>query len=133
MNRKTLKLIFILFVAAAIVSSCNAISSKRVGCVCTNIGNEMNCRYKLFSDQETDRIKVESGETLEISYDVEVESGELRISLLNPDEEVVWEKDFMEAASDTATYQANEDGKLILIVEGVDTEGLFNISWQVME
>lgn len=133
MYRKIWLLMFVLLITIALVSACNTTVSRRINCACTNIGNEMKCRYSLFTDQETSRIKLTSKETIEISYKVAVESGNLQIRLLNPNKEVVWDKTFEDDAMDTVSYQIVEGGRYTLVVEGFDTEGSFELSWQVQE
>ena len=133
MSRKTLKTLFIVSVLVILTSACSAATSKRVDWVCVNHENEFDCRYTLFSGQETENINLRTGEILAISFDVEVESGELQMILMNDSEEPVWKITLKESLSDVTSYQATENGDFYLVIKGMDAAGSFNITWQILE
>jgi hypothetical protein len=129
MNRKNI-IIFcsLVLFANALLLSCNAVS-KRIGWSCINTSNELDCKYQLFSGQETEGIFLETGETLEIKYDVQVEAGGIGVYIQSPSGETIWETDLIQTASEEIEFQAAESGNYRLIVEGRETRGAFKIHW----
>ena len=127
-SRKLKTLLIILLVSGFLMSACNS-STVRVGWVCLNSSNELSCKYKLFSGQETENINLDIGEKLTMSIDIQVVSGEMKISLTNPNGEVVWEENLNDTASYTKNIQASDSGNYLLVIEGIETEGSFDIKW----
>jgi hypothetical protein len=54
--------------------------------------------------------------------------------ILNPNDEPVWEVTFAEGEDLTNTVQVEmgQDGSYELVVEGDDTQGRFEIEWEVL-
>ena len=125
-------IVVILFVTVGFLSACRSTTIK-IGWVCVNDKNELDCRYNEFSGKEIKSIKVNEGETLEFSFDIEVQEGELAIKILDPSENTVWEKEFIQSVSEGDAITATESGRYRLVVEGLETAGAFIITWQVID
>jgi len=125
--------IVLFLVLAVLISACSTASSKRMGWVCVNDSNELDCSFELFSGQEAEKIKLEEGQTLDIAYEVEVESGELWIGLVDPDDVAVWEVDLSQTVSDTVSVPVEASGNYHMVVEGMDAKGAFNITWDIID
>jgi len=58
-----------------------------------------------------------------------VQMGRLTIKWLDPSGVVVWEKVFSESASGTEEIVSESHGSYSIIVQGQDTGGSFNVTW----
>lgn len=105
-------------------------SSLRFGWHETSSRAHKAARYETFSGTEDATIRAEAGQTITLSYDVEVSKGSLGLALYAPDGTTLWEETFPADASDTVALRAPEDGRYTVRVVGVNTGGSFDISWQ---
>ena len=91
---------------------------------------------------ERKSFRVKANQAVEIDYEVSVEKGTLTLSLINPDGETVWEETFEEAEGDggepknsfSGDYELEavpKTGRYGLHIEGDQTGGSFDVSWQV--
>lgn len=133
MKRKyILDIIFLSILATLLVSACST-SSIRIGWSCTNGINEFDCKYREFTGREIEEIDLNADDTVEIMYDVEVESGILVIQIEDPEGEIVWKIEQVDNYSDEVTLPADEKGRYRMIVEGQETQGSFLIEWDIEE
>jgi hypothetical protein len=87
--------------------------------------------YETFNGVERLRAPADAGETLVIRYDATVEKGALTIRVENPRNDTVWETTVQEAQSDTVRLPAERDGTYMILIEGDDTGGSYDVSWDV--
>lgn len=80
--------------------------SRQVGWVGLNYLNIIDVSYQFFDGKKVERIQVDAGNTFNLDYDVEVDDGTLRLELIDPDREMVWEASFLEDNEDVMTFQA---------------------------
>lgn len=126
--------IVLLFSGMAQAGCGNAQSSIRIGWVRINLGEDRQAaRYTTFTGRETVLVDVNSGQTLTLGYATEVGRGALSFEVLNPENEVIWEVSLEEGRSDTVGLVAEQNGTYKLVIEGQDTGGSFDVSWEVGE
>lgn len=105
-------------------------SDLRVGWLETSGLRHKTARYRSFDGLERASFRAQSGETIELDYEVEVERGTLTLTLTDPDGEPLWEETFQEDAADALRLSAPQSGRYRLRIEGDSTQGAFDISWQ---
>lgn len=89
--------------------------------------------YPLFNGREVDFIKLESGETLHLSYDRIVEAGSLTLPWESPDEDLIWEETFTEGKQGTFDFTSEMEGRCRIIVIGDETRGELDLAWEIIE
>ncbi len=129
MNRKSTIIIYFLL-TVILLSACST-SSQRVGWSCINPSGELNCTYRLFSGKEIEKISLENGEKLTVDFDVQIESGEVKISLQNPEGVPVWDTGLSQTTLDIFSIEIKESGDYLLIVEGIKSRGSFIFDWEI--
>ncbi len=129
-HTKNLFFILSIIIIASVLSACSS-STTKVGCVCMDSSNELDCQYKLFDGREIKNIDMDAGEVLQVHYEVEVESGRLSLILQDAAGEVVLERAMPSTSEDDLTYTATEDGRYRLIIEGLDTKGSYLVNWSL--
>lgn len=126
------KLILILAaVALAALVGCESSSSLKVGWVETSSANQHTARYATFSGTESTGVAVEGGQSLTVDYDVTVEKGTLKLAILTPNDETIWEQTFSEGDTGQARVTAAENGRYHIDITGSDTGGSYDISWEI--
>lgn len=116
----------------ALVGCSNARSSIRIGWVSINSGADQKvARYATFTGRESALVRLTPGQTLNLDYVTEVNKGALSIAVLNPNNQVIWEV-FLEAGrNDSVELNAEQGGTYELVIEGQNTSGRFDVSWDV--
>ena len=109
-----------------LVSACTNI---QLGYSGSNVGNKLNASYQYFSGTRTKDISVKSGETILIQYSSEVEEGGLSMTVLDADGNV--SETLSANTTGTAELQAAADEKFRLVIEGSQTRGNFEVSWDI--
>ena len=107
--------------------------TRQVGWVGLNYLNTIDASYQLFDGKKVERIQVEAGDNFSLNYAVEVDDGALRIELVDPDREVVWEASFLEDNEDVVRFQAEKSGRYTLKINGDQTKGGFELRWETMD
>jgi hypothetical protein len=113
-----------------------------IGCRRSRLSVGLRDTYTSFSGVEQKVLRLEAGETLELDYEVAVETGELTLLLLGPDGETIWREQFEGAEGSETVADAShsgrkevavgeESGRYELRIIGRDTKGSFDISWRV--
>lgn len=123
-------LILLLLLPVFLLTSC---STTKVGWVEMNYGNDFEASYQLFDGEEREKIQLDAGDTISLSYDVEVEDGALTIQFVDPDGDAVWEETFLENEENVFDFTAEASGRFSLIVAGDNAEGSFDFSWEIGE
>ncbi len=106
-------------------------SKLQIGWVGTSTANQFSYRYETFTGTERKSIRLTAGETLALTYAVEVDKGSLTLAVQNPDGETLWEETFEEADDETVELNAEKTGTYKLLVQGERTGGSFDISWDI--
>jgi len=123
-------LVILSLLLGILLSSC---SKTQVGWVETNFGNDFTASYQLFDGIETEKIKIDAGETFSLSYDVNVTDGALTLQFSDPDNNVIWEKTFLEDAKDSYDFTPQKSGRFTLTVSGDQTKGRFDLTWDIKD
>ena len=93
--RKNIKRIALfLFVCSMLLAACD-LSQIRIGWAGSSTNNSVSYNYTRFSGSEVKRIRLSAGDRLELDYDIEVEKGDFRVCVLDPDNSIVFEETFM--------------------------------------
>jgi len=120
----------VLLTTSLLLASCSQ-SQIRVGWIGNAIGDQTTAKYTTFSGTQEKAERLESGETLNLSYDVEVNKGTLTLQIQDPNHEVIWENAFTEDSSDSVMLLAEKAGKYTILIQGKRTGGSFAVSWIV--
>lgn len=129
-HTKNLFFILSIIIIASVLSACSY-STTKVGCVCMNSSNELDCQYELFDGGEIKSIAMDAGEVLQVHYEVEVESGRLSLILQDAAGVVLLESEMLDTSEDDLVYKATKDGCYRLIIEGLDTKGSYLVNWSL--
>ena len=113
----------------ALLSAC----TRQVGWVGMNYGNTYSATYQLFDGNQTESIKIDAGDKFSLSYEVDVDDGALTLQLIHPDKDVVWEAAFLQDNADTFSFSPEESGRYTLKILGDNTQGGFDLKWDIMD
>ena len=122
--------IILLLLPLLFLSSC---SRTQIAWVEMNFGNDFEASYQLFDGEERERIQVDAGDTFSLSYDVTVDDGALTLQIEDPDGNTVWEETFLDDDEGVYEFTSDSSGRINLIVVGDNTEGSFDLSWEISE
>jgi len=122
-------LIVFSLITLALLTSC----TRKVRWVEMNIGDIFKASYQYFNSREVEFIKLDSGETLYLSYNVVVEEGSLTLQWESPDEYLIWEETFNKNEQGTFEFTSETNGRHCLIIIGDETQGEFDLSWEIAE
>jgi hypothetical protein len=61
----------------------------KIGYRCFNSSQKLDCQYQQFTGREVTTEKLQPGDHLEVSFEVNVMSGLLSIEVINPDETIL--------------------------------------------
>jgi len=106
-------------------------SSLRIGWREFGGRNSTRAEYVTFDGTRSETVRVEAGQTIELSCDVTVEKGVLRAELIAPDGTQVWSETFREDRDAYVTTEARESGRYILRLHGDKTGGGFDVTWGI--
>ncbi|MFW5713052.1 MAG: hypothetical protein ACOCYU_00090 [Brevefilum sp.] len=120
------QIIMISLILIALLSAC----SRQVGWVGLNYLNTIDVSYQFFDGQKIERIKVDAGDTLNLTYDVGIDDGALKLELIDPDRAMVWEASFFEDSKDVMSFRAEKSGRYTLRILGDQTKGDFELRWE---
>lgn len=127
MRSKKFVSILVLLITVLGLTACSFGSTKK-GWVGNNYPGNFNASFNLFTGTESSsNITLNSGEFLEIEYNSVIESGELEIKMMGPDDEKVSEinineKGVLEIAAETS-------GKYQIIITADMAKGIFSFTW----
>jgi hypothetical protein len=106
-------------------------SSLRIGWREFGGRNGTEAEYVTFDGTRSETVKVQAGQTIELSCDVTVDKGVLRAELIAPDGAHVWSETFREDRDAFVTTEARESGRYILRLHGDKTGGGFDVTWEI--
>ncbi|MCB2214068.1 hypothetical protein KQH50_01610 [bacterium] len=119
----------LLLILLATLTAC----TRQVGWVGMNYGTTLQASYQFFDGPKTETIRLEGGETFIMDYDVNVDDGALTLQWIGPGRTLVWEETFTADAEDVYTFSPNADGRYTLRVLGEETEGGFDLQWEIAD
>ncbi len=122
--------LIVLLALAAVLSACVSTSSLRIGWVCFDGPQKMDCSYREFSGREVSQERFDAGDQVTVNYDITVESGSLTFTIENPEAEVVFTANLSDSLEDVHTFTAEQNGRYSFVVVGEKTEGAFLIEWE---
>ena len=125
--KKTILLLSLILIS--LLTAC----TRQVGWVGLNYLNSIDVSYQLFDGKKVERIQVDAGDNFTLDYDVEVDDGALRLELVDPDREVVWEASFLEDNEDAMRFQVEKSGRYTLRIDGDQTKGGFELHWETTD
>jgi hypothetical protein len=130
MHRKG-SLILIMFILLGImIASCSE-SNIKIGYVCMNKPQKLDCHYQQFTGKEVEGVHLERGERFELLYDVQVESGIMLVEIHTPNKAILWDGKFIESDEGNAHVQIEQDGLHQLVIQGEKSRGAFQIEWKI--
>lgn len=78
----------------------------------TSIGNHLKATFKYRQGKDSKTLTKQTGENIILDVDMTVKSGEILLTVLNPDKEVVFEKNYTESnGGETFTIPVEVEGK----------------------
>ena len=101
----------------------------RIGWLESNLPGRFSASYVTFTGSESRRVQVDAGETLVLTYDVEVTRSTLAIRVEAPDDRVLWDRSFPGDAQGSVELPLEQDGWHSIVVDGDSTGGSFRLSW----
>ena len=119
-----------LLITTLLLSAC---SRTQIGWAATNIGNTFEASYRHFDGQEVETYQLETDETFELSYSVEVQEGSLTLEMLDPEDTSVWKETFSADTENSFEFNPETDGRYQLRVIGNKTQGSFDLDWEITE
>lgn len=122
--------VLLLLLPVFLLTSC---SRTQIGWVEMNYGNDFEASYQLFDGEERERILIDAGDTFSLSYEVTVNDGALTLQFVDSDGNTLWEETFLEDSEDVFSFTPEASGRYSLIVAGDNTEGSFDLSWDISE
>ena len=121
-----------LVLMSTLLSGCGS-SSIRIGWTESSGLNHKSAQYASFDGVERKTFRAEDGQTITLDYDVAVKKGTLVLAIVGPDGESLWEEPLRENGSDTVTLTTSQQGVHTIHIEGEDTSGGFDLSWNLSE
>ena len=130
MNRKSLTIgVFsLLFLCLA---ACSASSTVRINMIGMNYGNTVDFTYQTFTGYEVNRLDVTAGETISLTYDMEINKGSLHLQVIAPNDTTVWEKMLLDSESDTVEFRVEHSGEYVLRIDADNAGGSMEAEWRV--
>ena len=121
-------LIIFFLIILLLLSSC----TRKVGWIGIDIGNKFNAHYQFFDGNQISTLQLDAGETLKLKFELEIINGALTLQMLDPNKNTIWEKRFLEDASGNVEITPDIDGRYRLNVIGEETQGGFDLQWDIL-
>jgi hypothetical protein len=121
--------LLILIVLITMLTAC----TRKVGWVGSNIGNSFDATYQVFEGEETEKIRLSNGDRFSLNYDIIVEKGALTLQIRDPNKTLIWEESFRENIQDSLSFSAETGGRYTLDIIGDETQGGFDLQWEIKE
>ncbi len=129
-NTRVLLAALVLTLLLGAAAGCST-SSLRIGWREFGGRDRTRAEYVTFDGMRTETVKVQAGQTIELSCEVTVDKGVLRAEFLAPDGEQVWSETFEEDRNAFVSTRAEESGRYILRLQGDRTGGSFDVVWDI--
>lgn len=128
MNRH-IKLLSLFLILGTFLLGCSGESSLKKGWIETSGLSHSRVNYNYFDGVERKTFRAQSGETIHLDLEVEVDEGSLAVQLLDPQGELMWKETFQDDAQETVSIAAPEGGRYQIRLEGEAAEGGYEFSW----
>jgi hypothetical protein len=122
-------IVALLLILLATLTAC----TRQVGWVGMNYGTTFQATYQFFDGPKTEAVRLEGGETFTLDYDLNVDDGALTLQWMGPGRTIVWEETFTEDAEDVYNFTPESGGRYTLRVIGEETEGGFDLQWEIVD
>jgi len=123
-------LTLVLLVVIGLLTGCGK-SSLEIGMVETNLPGRWEASYTTFTGTKTDKIRADAGQALILEYEVNVDKGDLSIEVNHQDAGALWDVVLQEDVEDTVVLALEQDGPYAITIEGDNTGGSFDLSWEL--
>lgn len=128
MKKRFTLIITLLALVSLSLAACQA-SRVEIGMVETTLPGEWHADYTTFTGRKSTSLSMESGEVLDLAYDVYVEKGSLTLQLESPDERIIWDRTFERGAADQITLSPDQAGRYTLALIAEDAGGGWDLNW----
>lgn len=118
----------VLLLAASVLTACEFHGGIRLGSSYSSSKKHMSSSFEKLSGKDTKEIKLKEGTALAVTYDIKVESGELRITLISPEgSEVIA---FENEQKGKKQIKIEQGGTYKIVVEGKAAKGSYDFRWE---
>jgi ABC-type Fe3+-hydroxamate transport system substrate-binding protein len=128
-HKRNILMVAALAVLVVLLMGCSQ-SSIRLGWVETSSPGHLNASYGEFTGTETRTVLAQSGETLYLEYDAEVDNGSLHLEVYDPYGQAVWCVSLCDDCGETKTLLVSKAGCYTISIRGEATEGGFDLKWE---
>lgn len=97
----------------------------------TKAPGRVAAEYDGFAGPTRSEIELGAGRTLVVTYDLEVEDGELALSLYAPWRLPIWQRTFKASGRGRFEVPIQVGGTYVLEVRGADTRGKYDVRWRI--
>ena len=113
------------------ITACTSGISLKVGWVERSGLNHSTASYTTFSGAQRRQVDVAAGQTLTLSFAVTVNEGMLTLRILDPDNNIEWQRAFNGDDAGLVEVHVDSGGAYKIAVIGQQTGGSFDLNWQV--
>lgn len=106
---KTARLMFVALFSCLLLASCEP-SIPIATRLTSGSSVSVSARYRRLTEVRSELLVLERGEQVSVSYTLLVDSGSIHLSLVDPEENAIWQQGFEENADDAFTFTAEMDG-----------------------
>ncbi len=125
---KILSVSLALFFLVYLLSACSFDNGLRLSSGNSSAKKHMSSSFALLSGENTKEIKLKKDATLVITYNIKIESGDLKVTLNNPKgSEIVA---FNNTQKGKKEIRVDESGVYEIVVLGKDAKGSYDIRWE---
>ncbi len=97
----------------------------------THILDRWKASYSSFTGVKTHTLQADAGQSLALTYDVQVDEGTLSLQVKNADGELVWEEVMQVARADTVNVPTEQTGRYTILIQGEQTSGSWDVNWRL--
>ncbi|MFZ5986523.1 MAG: hypothetical protein ACOYWZ_05265 [Bacillota bacterium] len=126
---KVISMSMALIFFVSLFTACSFQSGFRTGSKYSSSKKHMSGSFTRLSDKDIKEIKLNMGDTLTLTYDIKIESGDLKVSLNSPEGSQVIT--FDNAQKGKKEVNIEESGAYKIIVAGKDAKGSYDLKWEV--
>jgi hypothetical protein len=113
----------------AILTAIDALHYDRIGFAGIHVPGHMEARYQYLDDTIESQITVDEGDTIVLEYELHTAEGQLVLEIFNPNGERLMRMEGNEEGR--AEIEAPFSGTYQMVVQGDETRGSYNLSWNV--
>jgi len=93
--------------------------------------DKFDCKYGLFTGQETREIRLDTGEIIDLEFEGDVESGKITLQMEDPNGQIIWKTENIVQYKGCRTIPVYLTGRYSLVAIGRNTNGYFHIEWNI--